>query len=569
MDRAVEFSKGAVASGKKYVDETTSEIVKECFPSKSAFSKESFAENLKYLKSVFHVPYSPAYVGPGWFMKLLYDEKNTAYYEGLYGDVFAGFTVGMTLIPQGLSYSTLARLPPINGLYTVILPSVCYTVLGSGMVLSVGPVALVSLLMGELLTKRGLDSTVDPEGALNYAAQACLCSGILMFLMGLFNMGNLIRFISYPVMSGFTTASACIIGLNQIKNGFGFPSSANVPQVGGSVEYNYQLMKWYMENWNGRDSAGYLYRNVHATNIMFGIYVPLALLWYFKSTWKPSAATKKTVAFQVYSFIAALATLIALIIAGHEAYLIHNDNNTFHGRSLKVVGDVPAGLDIFNSPTFDYSFGTVFVDVIPLTIIAYMEGFAVARKTAATRGQLSFLNPSQELVALGVGNLLNSVASGYPVSGSFSRSSLNMACGAISPLSNVVTLVIILVALGVFTKAFYFIPLAALSAVVMVAVLGLIDFHEFWTAWKLSKKDFLVMFSTFVFTFIYDTEIGLGIGIALSIVLLLKDLAYSLESKPISKAINYKGVEIIRLNSNLVFVSAETIKSTLINEVKC
>jgi MFS superfamily sulfate permease-like transporter len=124
------------------------------------------------------------------------------------------------------------------------------------------------------------------------------------------------------------------------------------------------------------------------------------------------------------------------------------------------------------------------------------------------------------------------------------------------------------VALGTLTDAFYFIPQAALSAVVMVAVAGLIDFHEFWVAWKLSKKDFFVMFTTLVFTFVFDTEIGLGVGIGLSIVMLLKDLAYSLESKPISKAFAFEGVEIIRLNSNLVFVSSSTIKDTLINEVR-
>ena len=559
-----------LAAAKKNVEETVDEIKRECLPTDSFTSANTWRKVAQQVKDIFHIPYSPALTHPGWFVNLIYATKDVAFYEALYGDVFAGFTVGMTLIPQALSYASLAGLPPINGLYAVILPVAVYILLGSAMQLGVGPVALVSLLMGQLGTKYGIDASVDPVGAVNFAAEAAFCSGLLMLIMGFCNLGNLIRFISYPVMSGFTTASAMIIGLNQIKNAFGFSKDANVPQVGGQVEYNYQVMQWYMQNWNGRETeanGGYLWRNVHATNITFGIYVPLALLWYFKTTWKPSAETKKTLGYQIFNFIAAIATLLSLIIAAHMAYEIRDFNPTYHARALKVVGNVPPGLSIFRKPQFNQSLGQLFIDVIPLTIISYMESFSVARKTAASKGQLSFLNPSQELVALGVGNMLNTISSGYPVSGSFSRSSLYANCGSSTPVAATVTLIIIVVALGTLTKAFYFIPLAALSAIVMVAVLGLIEFHEFWVAWKVSKKDFFVMIATFVFTFIFETQIGLGVGVGLSIVLLLKDLAYSLESKPITQAFNFKGVQIIRLNSNLVFVSAATIKDTLINEV--
>ena len=555
------------AAGKKYVTDSLQEIKTECIPHHNFRSPGTWKSMALYLQSIFHIPYFPAFSRPGWMSSLFYSPRDGKYVEGLYGDLFAGFTVGMTIIPQALSYASLGGLPPINGLYAVILPSIVYIFMGSGMQLSVGPVALVSLLMGELLTKNGLSINTDPLAVVNYAAEACFCSGLLMLLMGLFNLGNLIRFISYPVMAGFTTASAMIIGLNQIKNAFGFASSAGVPQVGAAVDYNYEVMKWYMENWYGRDSDGFLWRNVHATNITFGIYVPLIALWLFKTNYKFSNETKKTLAYQIFNFIASMTTLLCLIIAGHEAYKIHSFNHTHHAQALKLVGEVPAGLSIFRTPAFEYDLGSVFVDVIPLTIISYMEGYAVARKTSAARGQLSILNASQELVALGAGNLLNCVASGYPVSGSFSRSSLYANCGAVAPLAMVVTLIIVLVALGTLTDAFYYIPQAALAAIVMVAVASLIDFHEFWVAWKLSKKDFFVMFATFIFTFVFDTEIGLGVGVGLSIVMLLKDLAYSLEAKPISRALAFNGVDVIRLNSNLVFVSATTIKDTLIDEV--
>ena len=552
---------------KNYVKGSVNEIYTECYPAELFRSSDAIGHVGTYAKDIFHVPYSPAFSRPGWLITLITGPKDAKFYEQLYGDVFAGFTVGMTLIPQALSYAALAGLPPVNGLYAVILPIAVYSILGSSMQLGVGPVALVSLLMAELVTKYELSITIDAAEVVDFAAQACFCSGILMLLMGLFNLGNLIRFISYPVMAGFTTASAMIIGLNQIKNGFGFSSSAGVPQAGGEVHYNYEVMEWYMENWNGRDSNGYLYRNVHATNITFGLYIPLICLWFFKRNWKPSEKTKKTALYQVFNYFTTITTLLCLIIAAHMAYRIHNFNTTHHARALKVVGTVPPGLDIFRIPHFNQPMGQMFVDVIPLTIISYMESFAVARKCAASKGQLSFLNASQELVALGIGNILNCVSSGYTVAGSFSRSSLYSSCGAGTQIAHLTTLIIVLIAVGTLTKAFYFIPQAALSAIVMVAVAGLIDFHEFWIAWKVSKKDFFVMFATFIFTFIYDTEIGLGVGIGVSIIMLLKDLAYSLEAKPISTAFSVNGVQIIRLNSNLVFVSATTIKDTLINEV--
>jgi high affinity sulfate transporter 1 len=553
---------------KDYVVDSVVEIRNECMPSFGTFNDQNRKKLTEQMRKLIHIPYMPAFIRPGWLVNLCINTPLDKMWDAVYGDIFAGFTVGLTIIPQALSYAALAGLPPINGLYSVILPSIVYIFCGSGMLLSVGPVALVSLLMGEIMTRYGIDVATDPNAAVNLAAECCLASGMLMFIFGILNLGDLIRFISYPVISGFTTASAMIIGLNQIKNGFGFPSSAGVPQVGAAVDYNYQVMKWYMENWNGRDSNGYLWRNVHATNITFGIYVPLILLWFFKRNWNPSAEVKKSNGYMVFNFFCSIAMLIALIVAGHEAYLIHNFNDTHHARALKVVGVVPPGLDIFHSRVFAHDFGQVIVDVIPLTIISFMESYAVARKTSAIRGQLWILNASQELFALGVGNMLNSVASGYPVSGSFSRSSLYASTGAQSPLAKTVTLIIVLVALGTLTKAFYFIPQAALSAVVMVAVAGLLDFHEMWVAWKLSKKDFLVMFATFIFTFVFDTEIGLCVGVGLSILVLLRDLAYSIEAKPVSRSMAVNGVGLIRLNSNLVFVSAATIKDTLINEVR-
>jgi SulP family sulfate permease len=169
--------------------------------------------------------------------------------ESFLSDIWAGITVALTLIPQGLSYAGLANLPAVNGLYAAVLPSASYTFFGSAMQLAVGPVAIVSLLVGTLVNQYVPNYATDTQAAIDTAAQASLCCGIILTIMAVFNMGDFINFLAQPVMSGFTSAAACLIGLNQLKNAFGY--TVAVPQAGQEhYEYNYQVMQWWADNWN-------------------------------------------------------------------------------------------------------------------------------------------------------------------------------------------------------------------------------------------------------------------------------------------------------------------------------
>ena len=169
-------------------------------------------------------------------------------------DFCAGLTVAFTLIPQALSYAALANLPPINGLYTAILPSTCYVFFGSSMQLAVGPVAVVSLMTGTLITQYQPDYATNTIAAVDTAAQAAFNVGILMTVMGILNLGSFIHFISHPVMSGFTTGAAMSIGLSQLNNAFGFSSSTApyaAPKQGQpGYEYNYKVMQWIITYFN-------------------------------------------------------------------------------------------------------------------------------------------------------------------------------------------------------------------------------------------------------------------------------------------------------------------------------
>lgn len=181
------------------------------------------------LKGSIYVPYLPAFHRPGWLLRYAVGPYDATWVENAISDVWAGITVAMLLIPQALSYATLANLPPVNGLYCAVLPSFFYTFFGSSLQLAVGPVAIVSLLMGQLISKYGI--APGSAESVDFAGEVCLAMGTILAVLCFVNAGNFIRYISFPVMSGFTSAAASLIGLNQVKNMFGFTGSY-YPQTG-------------------------------------------------------------------------------------------------------------------------------------------------------------------------------------------------------------------------------------------------------------------------------------------------------------------------------------------------
>lgn len=634
------------------------------------------------LKSWIYTPYVPAIHRPGWFLFYLLGPYDDAWREGLIADCWAGITVAMLLIPQGLSvrrlvewthhlhhynhksfhisssfiqYAQLANLPPINGLYCALLPSATYTFFGSSMMLAVGPVAIVSLLMGSLVSQYGVE--VGSEAAVNFAGECCLAMGSILLVLSFLNMGNFIRYLSYPVMTGFTAAAACLIGLNQIKLMFGFTGSY-YPQTGdGYHEDNYEVMEWIVHNFYAistyaptgvptpsptlgpitgavtaptpmpsakptitfapsRDqyklavknkeiemAAGHPIVNPYNVQICFGLWICLAVINMIKKRFKETPARKKNWCFFIWQLMANISPFFAIIIgAGIAAKIKKDDKNNnwdytcngtryptpylrcarssatdstqpvvqildtiqhdWYAYALKCVGDVPSGLNIARVPRLEHPFGQLIIDVLPLTLIAFMESYSVARKLATIKNQLHLLNASQEMFAVGLGNILGSVTSAYPVAGSFSRSSLNMVSGARTPLSKFTTTAVILLAVGAVSESFGYIPNAALGAVVMASISSLVDLRDFWNAWKYSKKDFCVMLFTAAITFVFDTKWGLVAGIGMSLIVYIGDVAFGATTAPklVEVSKDNDGIDVVSIESNVVFLNASRIK---------
>jgi SulP family sulfate permease len=233
------------------------------------------------------------------------------------------------------------------------------------------------------------------------------------------------------------------------------------------------------------------------------------------------------------------------------------------------VGYIAPGVNIIHIPSFKYNWSELFVDTLPLTFITFMESYSVANKLATMNKQLQFLNCNQELWAVGMANMLGSVGSAYPVAGSYSRSSLNGTAGAKTPLSAFITMIAILLTLGVATEAMFFIPNAALAAVIWVALYNIIAFSEWWEAYVSSFKDFFVMITTFTTVFVLDTSVGLAIGLGTSLMVFLFESILSSQNEPVSKQVGKKGlqIELIRLNNDLNFLTISRIKDFISFEV--
>ena len=189
------------------------DIKTECTPTQSPSQVGSQISG--FLANFIHQPFLPAFHSPGWLLRYIVGPYNREWFDGITSDIIAGLTVGLLMIPQALSYAGLANMPQVNGLYAAILPSAFYTFFGSSLQLAVGPVALASLLTGQLVIQ--YNAVPGSQNAVNVGAQAAMSVGFLLILFSAFNLGNMIHYVSRPVMSGFTTGAALIIGMSQLK----------------------------------------------------------------------------------------------------------------------------------------------------------------------------------------------------------------------------------------------------------------------------------------------------------------------------------------------------------------
>ncbi|MBT2969698.1 MAG: sulfate permease [Candidatus Thiodiazotropha sp. (ex Ctena orbiculata)] len=398
--------------------------------------------------------------------------------ETVRADIIAGITVALVLVPQSMAYAQLAGLPVYYGLYASFLPPMVAAFFGSSRQLATGPVAVVSLMTAAALEP----IATSPDTYLAYALLLALMVGLFQMFLGLFKLGVLVDFLSHPVVVGFTNAGALIIATSQLGKVFGV-----------SVE---REAHHYETVWNTILAA---IDGTHGSTLGMAI-IAFAIMWGLRR-YAPSFP----------------GVLIAVVVTTLIAWLAG-----FNEAGGQVVGDIPKGLPALSLPMFDL---TTVWQLIPaaitISLIGFMEAISIAKAMAARTRQR--LNANQELIGQGLSNVVAGMFSGYPVSGSFSRSAVNINAGAMTGFSSIITGLVVMITLIFLTPLLYHLPQATLAAVIIMAVINLIKIDPIVHAWKAQPHDAIVAVITFVLTLVYAPHLdkGIIIGVLLSLGLFL------------------------------------------------
>ncbi|GBP82785.1 Sodium-independent sulfate anion transporter [Eumeta japonica] len=477
--------------------------------------------------------------------------------EKALADLIAGITVGLTVIPQALAYATLAGLEPqvrkriggLNthgcrwfsrnlrdleyGLYSSFMGCFVYIVLGSCKEITLGPTALMALMVYQQIQGRNTD----------YAVLLCFLTGLVQLLMGVLHLGVLIDFISVPVTVGFTSATSVIIAVSQLKGLLGLQFKS-----GGFID---TVKKVVINIPNARlaDSA-----------LGVSCIIILLLMRKIKDINLPPSQKALKKAFWLLS---TSRNAIIVILCSLAAFLLEKGS----GSPFKLTGTVRSGLPDLKLPPFSTNIGNknvTFIEmcsdlgssIVLVPIIGVLGNVAIAKAFASGDS----IDATQELLTLSLSNVLGSFVGAMPITGSFSRSAVNHASGVATQFGGVYTGILVLLALSLLTPYFYYIPKASLAAVVICAVIFMIEYEVVKPMWRSRRADLVPALATFALCLMVGVELGIVAGVVTNILLLLYPSARpQLHAQILLSAsgINYL---LVTVGNSLYFPSVEYIR---------
>jgi SulP family sulfate permease len=410
----------------------------------------------------------------------------------LSSDLLAGAVTCVLVLPQNLAYALLAGLPPQAGLLASIFPVIAYALWGSSMTQAVGPVAVTSIITFAVLSPLAMPFSAAYVGL---AATLALFSGALLCLFGVFRLGYLSNLLSRPVVSGFISGSAVLIVISQLKTLFGL-------DVHGAG--NWELL---------RATVQALPKFKPATALIALASLGLLLVnRHLLGRWLQAAGLSKARA----DFVVRLGPLLVVVAATSLVWVYDLDAR----QGVAVVGAIAGGLEGFNFFLPDAgSLATLAVPALVVAFIGMVQNIGMGQALAAKRRER--LDPNQELIGLGAANVVSAFWGGIPVGGGISRTAVNTAAGAQTPLAGIVAALCMLAILMVGTAAFNRMPLAALSASIVVAATGLIDVQALRRAWAYDRADAFALAGTALGVILIGLQWGIALGIGLSLASLL------------------------------------------------
>ncbi len=392
-------------------------------------------------------------------------------------DIVAGITVGIVLIPQGIAYALIAGLPPIYGLYAALIPQLVYAIFGTARQVAVGPVAMDSLIVATGVSTLALSGS---ESYVQIAILLALVVGVFQLLMGILRLGFIVNFLSRPVITGFTSGVAIIIGLNQLGNLLGVPFVK-------SDQIHRLLSDIYIK-----------ISQISLNTTLIGI-VSCVLIVLLKQLNKkiPNA------------LVVVVLGILTITFFGDFFY------------DVPIVRDIPSGLPSFSFPELDVDQIRELLPIaITLVLVGYLETISIGKTLEAKQDEYR-VDANQELVALGLGNIIGSIFKSYPATASFSRSAINEDAGAKTGVAAIIASGLVALTLLFLTPIFYNLPKAILASIIIVSVVKLINVKEARHLWKSNILDFWLLIATFFATLVFGVEYGILTGVGLSLIVLI------------------------------------------------
>lgn len=397
--------------------------------------------------------------------------------DWLKGDISAGITVGVMLVPQGIAYAMIAGLPPIYGLYTALIPQIIYAIFGTSRQLSVGPVAMDSLIVASGVAAL---AEIGTQNFIEFAILLAFMMGALQVAFGVFRLGFLVNFLSKPVISGFTSAAALIIGINQFKHLFGI-------EIGRNNKIQFLL----------KDTFNNILES-HILTTVIGVLSILILVYLNKKFKKIPAA-------------------LVVVVLGLLAVNIFK----LEQLGVEIVGNVPEGLPSFKVPSFSKD---IIIELAPvaltLSFVGFLEAVSVAKAIETKHSEYKVV-PNQELIALGLSNVVGSFFQTYPATGGFSRTAVNDQAHAKTHFASLISAAIVGFTLLFLTPVFYYLPKAVLAAIIIVAVFGLLDFRVPKQLLDYARRDLVILNITLLITAMVGITEGIIGGVILSLGMLI------------------------------------------------
>jgi len=470
-------------------------------------------------------------------------------------DIIAGLTVGLTVIPQGLAYAQIANLPLQYGLYTSFMGGFVYCFLGTSKDITLGPTAIMSLFV-----------RTHGDGDVVQVVILTLLGGCIQFAMGVLRLGFLMRYLSVPVVSGFTSAAAITIGFGQVKHLLGIKVK--------STEY---FIPEVIQT----------FKNIGKTNgwdVLVGMSC-IVILIFLKFANKnishyPTDTKLQTVAKVFVWFFSTARNAVVVLCSAAVAFAIHSQHITSCKISdcITLTGEIAKGLPPFKPPAFTETKGNITttagefvqkigVGLLIVPLMGFLESIAIGKAFARKEGYNLDIN--QEMIAIGVANIFSSFVSSYTITGSFSRTAINNQSKVKTPAGGIFTGLLVILGLIFLTPLFYYIPKASLAAVIISAVLFMVDFSTVHRLWYVNKLDLLPLTVTFLVCFWY-IPYGIIAGVLVSLLMLLYPISFpnlTFTAMPLAgEATNV--MFLVGIQSGLSFPSAEFICDKLKKEVK-